>query len=432
MSRGRRLLTASGSGGVIIDPIPSYTVSFAWVGNVSEDGATVKLRSTDAVTVVLKYSTSPDLSGFLTVTGTEGSDDVWTVNLTGLSDDTQYYFGFAGASLTGQFRTFPTEGTMHSFLVAAAGDTGNSPDYTGATANVANSPAWDRMLEHDPLLLLFLGDLHYRNLDTSSSASYRTAYKDALAESRVNDFVRQVPTAYMWDDHDFGPNDADGTYAHKAVPQAVYREYVPHWPLAEANAIYHTFVVGRVRFIMLDVRSERSPNGNTDNSSKTRLGATQKAWLEDVLTDSTEPCIVMSVGSWIGDSTAFADGWESFSTERTELFDLFTTLGVMDRLFLIGADIHELLYDDGENTNFETGASTDGPPYAGFAPIDCTFNDFSATAQQKFQTRKQQYGTLEFDDNGSQITVTATGYALSASPGSTSSAQFSEQKVYVG
>jgi phosphodiesterase/alkaline phosphatase D-like protein len=427
------LFSSGGTAGFVpSSPVTPITISFAWVGNVVEDGATIKLRSANADSVALRYSTDPDLIGFATEFGSEGADEVWTVDLTGLAADTRYYFGFAGSALTGTFKTWPTEGTAHSFLIVASGDTGLSADYAGVASDVANPPTWDRMLEHEPLICIVLGDFHYRNLNTSSQAAYRNAYQDVLAASHVKDFVRQVPTCYVWDDHDYGPNDSDGTYSHKDVAQAVYREYVPAWPLAEADAIYHSFVIGRVRFINIDSRSDRSPNSDTDNSSKSRLGTTQKQWLKDTLDAATEPCIVLNVMSWIGNTTAFDDGWESFSTERTELFDYFSANGHMDRLFLIGADIHELMSDDGSNTNFETGASTDGPPYAGFAPIDATLNDFSATAQTKFQTRKQQYGTLEFSDTGTQITVTAKGYALSASPGSTSVEKFSLEKVFTG
>lgn len=414
----------------IILPI---TVEWVWVGNISDDGATMKLRSTDATSVTLRYATNPELTGYLTASGSEGNDEVWTANLSGLLADTTYYYGFAGSSVTGTFTTWPTEGTAHSFLIAAGSCSGDSPQYPGAAANVSNTPAYDRIREHDPLLFIHMGDLHYRNSNTTDPDVRRAIYADVLAESRFSQLVREVPTAYIYDDHDYCGNDTNGSAAGKAVAQQVYGEIVPHWPLDGPNGeLYQSFVIGRVLFILLDARSERSSNGATDNSSKTRLGAAQKQWLKDTLDASTEPLVVLCTMSWIGDTSGFADGWDSFSTERTELFDYFVANGHMDRLYFLGGDIHELLYDDGTNTNFATGASTAGPPYAGFAPLDGTFNDFSASAQQTYQTRRQQYGTLEFTDIGTQITVRARGYALSASPGSTSSAQFDESVVYAG
>lgn len=435
-----RNFTYTGGEGGFTPPPPSgnppFTVIHAWVGAVNDDGATVKFRSLDAVGAELLVSTSPTLSGPLSFTATEGADDVWTAVATGLVADTQYYFGFDSADLTGQFRTWAPAGDAFSYLVAAGGDTGNSPTYPGLTGSLSNTPAWDRIREHDPLFMLFLGDLHYRNTTSALVSVRRQNLKDCLASARLSQLVREVPTCYLWDDHDYGANDSSGSGASgtgkPAVAQA-YREYVPHWPLEEATGpIYHTFVCGRVRFINLDVRYERTPNSATDNSSKTRLGATQKAWLKAELLAATEPLIVLNVMSWWGVTTSFSDGWQSFTTERQELAEFFEDNGLTSRLLLIGADIHELAFDDGTNTQFDPGAATPGPPYVQFAPMDCSFNHFSATYQQRWQTRKQQYGTLEIIDGDPDITARIRLYALSSSPGATSSQQFTTDLLYPG
>ena len=414
-----------------VEPEEPYLVDFAWVGGVSDSGARIKFRSTNATAPDVLVSTDPGLASPTTVAAVEGVDEVWEATITGLADDTQYYFGFDGNDMTGQFRTFPTPGATHSFLMAASGDSGLSPQYAGPTSNVSNAPTYDRIREHDPLFFIHLGDLHYRNPTSTTKSVHYTNLKDVLACQRFNDFVRQVPTAWTWDDHDRGPNDHNGSHAVGPTSEAVYREYVPHWPLVDADGIWHTFVVGRVRFINLDSRHGRSPNGATDNASKTRLGADQKQWLKDTLDESDEPCVVLNVVSWIGGTTSFGDGWDSFNTERLELFDYFEANGHIGRLLLMGADIHELMYDDGTNTNMGTSGDP-GPPYVGYAPIDASFNHFSATPQQVYQTRRQQYGTIEFTDTGAQITARMRGYALSASPGATAAVQFDESVVYPG
>ena len=150
------------------------------------------------------------LFGRQTVDGVEGADHVWTFTATGLTADTQYYYGFTGLTTLGQFRTFPTVGSAHSFTIAVSGDSGSGGDYPGVISDISNSPTWDRMRDHSPLFALILGDLHYRNLNTTDAAPYRTAYRDVVAESRVNDFLRLVPTDYIFDDHDFGPTDPAG------------------------------------------------------------------------------------------------------------------------------------------------------------------------------------------------------------------------------
>mgnify|MGYP003319548901 CR=1 FL=1 len=71
----------------------------------------------------------------------------------------------------------------------------------------------------------------------------------------------------MWDDHDYGPNNSAGTapnqYGYVACqPEArtAYKNYVPHYPLAfeeEGKVISQSFNVGRVTYLLTDLRSEK-------------------------------------------------------------------------------------------------------------------------------------------------------------------------------
>ncbi|MGC5271651.1 alkaline phosphatase D family protein, partial [Salmonella enterica] len=70
--------------------------------------------------------------------------------------------------------------------------------------------------------------------------------------------------------------------------------------------ITQTFSVGRVKFIMTDLRSDRDSVTNKDDANKSILGADQKAWLKKELLASNGkfPLIVwMSTVPWIGNPT---------------------------------------------------------------------------------------------------------------------------------
>jgi phosphodiesterase/alkaline phosphatase D-like protein len=407
------------------DPV---TVTFAWVGAVTSSGATVKARSADATAMTLRYSLNSDLSNYLTAVGTEGNDEVWTFVVSGLSANTLYYYGFAGSDLEGQVRTFPSGES--SFVIAAgscAGQTNQAQYVTGA-ARTSDSPAFARILDRDPALFIHLGDLHYKDINTNNVASFRSAYRDVLANDRQHDLYRQVPFAYIWDDHDFGANDSNGSSASKPAAQTAYRDYVPHYTVPAA-AIYQTFVIGRVRVILLDVRSERTANTATDNSAKTMLGATQKAWFKSTLSAATEPVILVAMGSsW---NATLPDSWGSFSTERQELAEYFEDNDLTDRIILLHGDIHGVLGDDGENTQWDPGSSNDGPMLLGFAPLDGNSTTYTGTYQEgPTLTTRQQYGTLSFVDAGATITVTANAWASSGT--SSESEVFEVVKVFAG
>src|SRR5204863_5727021 len=69
--------------------------------------------------------------------------------------------------------------------------------------------------------------------------------------------------------------------------------------------IYQTFTVGRVKFILTDLRSERDQVRKPDGPDKSMLGATQKAWFKKELLSAKGkyPLIFwVSTVPWIGNA----------------------------------------------------------------------------------------------------------------------------------
>jgi phosphodiesterase/alkaline phosphatase D-like protein len=414
------------TGGRGYGPPAPISVEWAWSGNLSASAATVKARSSSPM-VTMRYGTDPFLGSYLTAAGTEGADNVFTFDLSGLSADTEYHYGFTGSVVRGKFRTFPTVGAQASFTVVAASCAG----FSGSQYQfglVSNTPAFDRIADRDPLLFIYLGDRGYPDIASANVTAFRTNYANNMNMARQRNMHLAVPVAYIWSDDDFGTDNADTNAPAKPAAQQVYREHVPHWPLPVSDSIQQTFVIGRVRFILLDNRSYRTPNSATDNSSKTRLGATQKAWLKSELLAATEPLIVVTIESpWIG--TDFVT-WGIFSTERAELANFFEDNGLTDRILLVGGDHHYVAGDDGTHTQFASGAVTPGPLHVVFAPLDgmdtLSRNTGTWTAGP-YAPRRQQYGTIAFDDDGTDITVTATAWSVTDA---VEQSQFTLVKVY--
>jgi len=85
---------------------------------------------------------------------------------------------------------------------------------------------------HKPLFFLHMGDLHYDNIVVNDARVFRKAY-DNIFESPAGKALlgMDLPMAYMWDDHDFGPDNSDKTAPGREASLQAYREYVPHYPL---------------------------------------------------------------------------------------------------------------------------------------------------------------------------------------------------------
>lgn len=396
-------------------------VTLAWVGAVTTTGAVIKARTTEAAASV---TTNPATSTF---NGVEGNDDVFTFILTGLSAATEYVCTIDdGSTYQVTFTTAPSGAA--NFTFAIAGDSGHSGGDFDVDDVSPTAPTWQAIADADPAFLLQIGDLHYRDITTDTVASFRTAYRDVLADDCLTMFQTVPLGAYVWDDHDFGGNDSDGTSAAKPAANTAFRDYVPSHPLEEASGLWHSFVWGRVRFVVLDCRNDKSPRTDTDDADKTMLGATQKTWLFDLLENSTEPLLVVVMPLvWIGSPTTSADWWGGYTTERQEVAEKLTAEGWEYRVLFVSADAHMMAMDNGRNSQYDptaAGSAVRGPVVfqaggidAGKIAIGGPYSEGTAA-----DANRQIFGTVEIADDGTDIDVTLSGWVV-ASDSTTTEAQ---------
>jgi hypothetical protein len=399
------------------------SVVHVWVGATTDTAAWVRGKVT-GVSTRLAVSLSADLSAPIYY-GPDAptADGMVSLEATGLTANTRYYYALEDDSVldtgfSGTFLTHPVAaGERASFIIGAAGDAGltGAGDDSYITSAVSDNPVFDTMrtqaLAEDWLFFAHLGDMHYRNIATADSALYRAAYDDSLtfngtlgADARQGRFYRDTALAYVWDDHDFGPNNSDSTAAGNANANAVYRERVPHYTLPAADAIYQSWQVGRVLFIASDVRSIRDPNSDPQAPTKTMLGSAQKTWMENLLAStSAEALVWITPSRWLADGTG-TDTWNSFLHERDELIDMFGDLGWLDRMIQLTADMHSLSISSGP-----------GNPWGAFpiymlASMDSDFGSTDPLYDIGSTPGRQQYGTIAVQDNGHTIALTGTGY----------------------
>ncbi|MGH8878707.1 MAG: hypothetical protein ACRD0P_15430, partial [Stackebrandtia sp.] len=151
---------------------------------------------------------------------------------------------------TGRCRTHSgPPGTPVSHKIATWSCSGLRPRFPGAAPYVSNSPVFEAIDEHRADMLAITGDIHYGNIRDASPAPYRAAFEAVLSRDvtpRLSRHLAQNSTQYIWDDHDFGPNDSDRTNPGRPYAAQVYREYVPNAELVEEGAIYRAQQVGRV------------------------------------------------------------------------------------------------------------------------------------------------------------------------------------------
>lgn len=388
------------------------------VGATTSDGATFACKVNGGGPVRVAVSTNASMtSPVFTSSQAVDAQGVAKVAITGLAANTRFWWrvednSTIDTSRTGTFLTLPPAGLPASFTVAGASCAGLDPDFPGVAGGepdpirVSNHPVYatirEQALANDWPLWFNFGDWGYPDYGdaTVDNLANRRAYYDAnLAQPNQAALLEDLASDYAWDDHDYLRNNLGGANANAAQ---VYRERFPHDPLPDPNAIYHDKPVGRVLFVVADVRYYRSPNGDPDGPGKTMLGAAQKAWMADLLVNTDAKLLVWVMPSqWNGTS---ADSWASFPTEQAEMIAMFESTGFLGRMVIWGGDYHGVALDTGAN-------SPGGIPVLQSASIDATPGSGSGgTYDLGTLDGRNQYGTIGVQDLGTHLTVTLTAW----------------------
>ena len=86
----------------------------------------------------------------------------------------------------------------------------------------------------------------------------------------VNLILRKSAMALVWDDHDYGDDNGDKTYANKQLSLQVLREFFPLYPVSDYGD-WQKFTYGQADFFMLDMRSQSDSIFDIDGPDKSRL-----------------------------------------------------------------------------------------------------------------------------------------------------------------
>jgi len=193
-----------------------------------------------------------------------------------------------------------------------------------------------RMLEMHPHAVIFNGDFPY-----TLEGRLDELRREHRVIRRVEGFcslTAVTPTYAIYDDHDFGPNDCDGTHPHVDEALAGFKE---HWPnrdygLPGAPGCFGRFRLGDVEVFLVDSRyHRRAVKGNAQ-----MLGARQFEWLCEGLRASTARYkLVMSSVQW---GRVKLDSWNHPSFHQPERDRIFAFIAEHEipGVVLASGDVH--------------------------------------------------------------------------------------------
>jgi len=209
-------------------------------------------------------------------------------------------------------------------------------------------PLWNDIIDMNPDLWIWLGDNIYG--DSEDMNVMRQKYNKQNQVSDYRTMRTEVPILGIWDDHDFGKNNAGKEFSKKSESRDLMFEFLD---IDESNAAwtregaYQSYSFGsigkQVMIILLDSRYFRdepffNPEDRdyTPNLEGTILGDTQWAWLEKELTNSTADVHLIANGIQVLHEDHRFEKWNNFPNERKRLLDMLTNLEVKNPILLSG------------------------------------------------------------------------------------------------
>ena len=220
----------------------------------------------------------------------------------------------------------------------------------GSCNKMDKQPAlFGSIAENKPELFLWLGDIIYA--DTRDMKRLENMYK---ALKTVPDYKKLMAASMVcgvWDDHDFGENDAWGNFPLKKESREKLYDFleIPKTSyLRKREGAYQSYVFGKanqkVRVIFLDTRyfrdsltpDESHQKRYLPNPTGTILGAAQWAWLEKELSKKDAALTILANSNQVVADDHGHEKWGNFPNERKKLLQLIGKTKPKNLLILSG------------------------------------------------------------------------------------------------
>ena len=338
-------------------------VSGPWAGGVELKSAIIWLEvkpSVKSVDVVIKPGFDNAPSSTVHYAGLLGQDfNPIKIALNGLAINTAYEYTIKldGKPVKVDFpTTFKTQ-ELWQYRKPA-------PDFTFLAGSCAyfNEPAVDRpgkpyggdssifetMTKTPAAFHVWMGDNWYtREVDYSTAwgMNYRPSHDRAFRV--LQPFMASMPQYAIWDDHDFGPNDAGKSFIFKAESREIFKKYTTNPTYGEdGKGIYTKVTYSDVDLFLTDDRYFRSEEDMKDsiygalNPAKNYFGSQQLDWLENALLYSNATFKIIVTGSQVLNPLNRFECMRAYPFEYNRLMNFLQEHDIKGVLFFTGDRHH--------------------------------------------------------------------------------------------
>ena len=230
-------------------------------------------------------------------------------------------------------------------------------------------PIFNTIKDENYDLFLMIGDNVYGDSEREDLLELREAYDKQ--RQNFDNLNLNFPFEAIWDDHDYGLNDAGKEYAYKEDAKELFLDFwnIPMDDVRRSrDGLYFEWIQTidgiTVQMLFLDTRFFRDALLPTDergapgkerylphtDTSLTMLGVDQWNWLEEKMNIQVDHRIIVSSIQFL----AMGHGWEAWKTlphERQKLIDIIDQSS-SDNVLILSGDRHRAgLYQLTTNSN---------------------------------------------------------------------------------
>jgi alkaline phosphatase D len=198
---------------------------------------------------------------------------------------------------------------------------------------------FDAIAAKRPDAMLWLGDnVYLRRHEYFDAAAMARRHRAQRAHPPLQRLLTATAHLAIWDDHDYGPNNADARYVLKDEALRLFRLYWanPSYGLPQVPGIFGRASVGDVDLVLLDGRYHRSPPQMAERPDKSMWGAAQAAWLRATLRELRGSVRLIANGSQFWNAASDHEGLYQYASEQKALADFLLAERIDGLLFLSG------------------------------------------------------------------------------------------------
>lgn len=240
-----------------------------------------------------------------------------------------------------------------------------------------DSAIFETMAKEKASFMMWLGDNWYlREADYFSAwGLWYRAHRDRSLPI-LQPFLKAMPHYAIWDDHDYGPNDADKSFILKEESRKVFMSYWANPSYGfNGQGIYSKISVNDCDLFLMDDRYFRSNDDmepfvyGKPNPDKRMWGKEQMDWLKNALKQSKAPFKFIVTGSQTLNAASPYDCLQDYPIEFQELMSFLSVENVPGVLFLTGDRHHSEVIRYNRGSQYPLYDITSSPMTAGVARV---------------------------------------------------------------